>query len=135
MGVQWRTARLGVGGVGELVSETQTASLTDWLLACIAEDEAVARRVQEAPPSAVALLWGSVFPTPENRTPFDPARVLALCEAHRRIVEWHEPYRMASLDYCSSCGDVPQVDYPCPTLRALAVIYADHPDYRAEWAL
>ena len=44
----------------------------------------------------------------------DPARVLAECDAKRRIVE-----RRNHLDG--------------PTLRALAAVYADHPDWREEW--
>lgn len=60
----------------------------------------------------------------------DPARVLAECEAKRRIVEWHrclddwEP-RGA----CNDCADT----FPCRTLRALATIHADHPDYDESW--
>lgn len=50
----------------------------------------------------------------------DPARVLAECEATRRIVEWattegHEQWGVG------------------PVLNLLALPYADHPDYRAEW--
>jgi len=28
----------------------------------------------------------------------------------------------------------PGADWPCPTLRAFAAVYAGHPDYRPEWA-
>lgn len=87
----------------------------------------------------------------------DPAYVLADCAAKRRIVELHRPYRYAndfqaavfdSLedaqaadadrdwdDDCSSCGrwDEYPVASPCPTLRALALPYVDHPDFREEW--
>jgi hypothetical protein len=31
---------------------------------------------------------------------------------------------------CSTCGDVP---WPCDTVRLLAIVFADHPDYRNEW--
>lgn len=66
---------------------------------------------------------------------WDPARVLAECEAKRRIVEEHgakgELHR-----YCQTCGgtDYP-VDWPCDTLRLLALPYASHPDYDPAWQL
>jgi hypothetical protein len=51
----------------------------------------------------------------------DPARVLAECEAKRRIVDSEgSPYVE---------GHVPATR----TLRFLALPYADHPDYRQEW--
>jgi hypothetical protein len=48
----------------------------------------------------------------------DPARVLAECEAKRRIVEMHA-YQ--------------EEHFTPDELRALALPYADHPDYREEW--
>lgn len=65
----------------------------------------------------------------------DPARVLAECEAKRAIAELHEDLldedqggNLRS-DGCYSC-DAP---WPCSTLRALALPYADHPDYDEDW--
>ena len=46
------------------------------------------------------------------------ARVLAVCEAKREIVDWHG----LTLEHDA-----------CRTLRALALPYADRPDYREEW--
>lgn len=126
------------------MSEKQTLTLTDFLLARIDEDEDEAKAAMGPANSPMGddaadeVLWmarneGVAEAGIEHFARHDPARVLAECEAKRRIVEAHGPYRMASLGYCSSCGDVPQVAYPCPTLRALAAIYADHPDYRVEW--
>jgi hypothetical protein len=51
-------------------------------------------------------------------------RSLADCEAKRRIVRMHQPPTICGWD----CRDG-----RCPTLRALALPYADHPDYREEW--
>jgi hypothetical protein len=72
-----------------------------------------------------------------------PARVLAECEAKRRIIEEHAPDKGYELDTCHRCADwedpgwdhepPPSVVYPCLTLRALALPYASHPDYRDEW--
>lgn len=61
----------------------------------------------------------------------DPARVLAECEAKRRIVELHAEY--ADFGDCSTCGDVPQVEYPCETLRVLASVYANRPGFDPAW--
>lgn len=75
----------------------------------------------------------------------DPARVLATCKAHRAIVEEHGSREVASLDretwgqpflVCRRCHEgVRQVVAPCPTLRALASIWADHDSYDERWAL
>lgn len=75
-------------------------------------------------------------------------RVLAECEAKRRILKEHAPIgggcrRCASWE--DSEGDNPDCDevpataippaawFPCVTVRLLALPYADHPDYREEW--
>lgn len=58
----------------------------------------------------------------------DPARVLADCEALRKVVELH----WADFDECRECH---ADDYPCPTLLALALPWRDHPEFREEWAL
>lgn len=73
-------------------------------------------------------------------------RVLAECAAKRQIVELHQP----DDDKCSVCSH--EIDYasdgyggeyyenrrtgddwPCATLRAIAAVYSDHPDYREDW--
>jgi Family of unknown function (DUF6221) len=72
----------------------------------------------------------------------DPARVLAEVDAKRRIIDDHKqgPRWNDKPDpvICYRCGDPPGYDYgymdsPCPTLRLLALPYADRPDYRDEW--
>lgn len=70
---------------------------------------------------------------------FSPERLLAECVAKRAIIEQAE--EATGLDMCVDndrlvgrrdmdaepyCGDV--------ILRALASVYADHPDYQQEWA-
>jgi hypothetical protein len=72
---------------------------------------------------------------------WDPARVLAEVEAKRRILEEHRlaSYRASwdeDQDICGTCRYDNGLDvypYPCPTVRLLALPYADHPDYRDEW--
>ena len=108
---------------------TETLTLSQFLLERIAEDEKVAR-------GAMALFHRN-----------DPARVLATCKAHRAIVEAHPVSTEYEAEYCMTCQwdvdcDAPKHDhqngageYPCPTLRALASIYADHPSFDPRWAL
>ena len=85
----------------------QTLTLAGFLAARIKEDEEAVRGVR-------APWWW------EN-TALDPARVLAECEAKRRIVEHCEVDHLVA-----SPGD-PYV------LQLLALPYADHSDWREEW--
>lgn len=134
------------------MSETVTMTLTDFLLARIAEDEAVAREHRRILTEQIER--GTYLPghEPEVNGERDlhvidgnmdspaieigSARVLAECEAKRRIVAL---YREAS----ESAQDARAQDegnaYDCATdyiesaLYALALPYAAHPDYRDEW--
>ena len=141
-------------------------TLTDFLLARIAEDEAAAREAQEWTYQQEAEWWaegewwlegvcmstigsghtGSHIvgysysdQTAEHIARHDPARVLAECEAKRRIAEEHvNEGALDGLSYCGTCEDRRKHDaanWPCVTIRALAAVYADHPDYREEWRL
>jgi hypothetical protein len=112
------------------MSEVATLTLTEFLLARIAEDEAGAINyahfeIRDGIPGTYAI----------------PERVLAECEAKRRIVGEHQRTRRSQeytyiegyIDPCITCGQVRPRKYPCATLRALALPYAAHPDYRKEW--
>lgn len=106
-------------------------TLTEFLLARITEDEARA-------PDAIKYLIDDYYQV------FTPERIVGECTAKRQIVELHgelltmrgEPY-----GYCRMCAEneeadwdgAPPVAWPCPTLRHLASVYADHPDYREDW--
>lgn len=136
-------------------------TLTDFLLQRIAEDEAVARRAidpsygtdnaghwvfVEFPyegewprnPSEARgeSLAGSDWCIHANR--HDPARVLAECEAKRRIVELHtgvhecvgEKYGDPQACVYVSPGFMHEDD---PTLRLLTLPYAGHPEYDERW--
>lgn len=87
---------------------TQTLTITEFLLARIAEDEA----------------WAD-------------SRNAAECTAKRKIVElhrgWSDDVRGWCCDLCFQ-SDADPAFSPCGTVAALAAIYSDHPDYRAEWA-
>jgi Family of unknown function (DUF6221) len=67
----------------------------------------------------------------------DPARVLREVEAKRKILAEHRLDDMVP-GVCYRCRyGVPahweSTPYPCPTLRALAAVYAGHPDYDPAW--
>lgn len=124
------------------------SDLTDFLLARIAEDAAVARRAAEIdaaqppeyrPAEPISLTddftWGQ-----SGTVEMSAARFLAECEAKRRIVAQHRlsPDPEPDDDWlgiCTMCTDTgPEAQgWPCDTLKALASVYAEHPDYREEW--
>ena len=166
-------------------------TLTEFLLARIAEDEAAARACVYPPhdgykPHPELSRWfyregGEVeyVQTPEmlahkyperlyvtcdgeGLTPavgevhgehiarHDPARVLAECEAKRRIIERGPSecggyqsehglgthYPAEGWSYCDGCSAAESADLDWQwIMRHLATVYADHEDYRAEWAL
>jgi hypothetical protein len=99
-------------------------TLADFLLARIAEDEGWAGGIHEEDCDPPGCTCG------------DPARVLAECEAKRRIVELHDRGHECSqydhhgeVDSCTYAHDFDD----CSTLRLLALPYASHPDYQTEW--
>ena len=122
-------------------------TLTEFLLARIAEDEAVAERggFHNGKGTFANDNYGCLL--------VQPSRVLAECEAKRAIIALHEieveKVSLAPFDQttgepvppefdvtCNLCGWVS--DNPisgCDTQRALALPYADHEDYRDEWKL
>jgi hypothetical protein len=147
------------------VSQTVTMTLTEFLLARIAEDEAAAKAAQyvtaddlsdhHEPRWWVKEEHGRIYAggwlrvvdggAPAGERSFvntaalphiarhDPARILAECAAKRRIVDMHgdsEPGRYVDdPPECTRCDE----PYPCEDLRAIALPFADHPDYREEW--
>jgi Family of unknown function (DUF6221) len=123
--------------------------LADFLLARIAEDEAMARHAALRDPAwSIAepspALWGddprdsvvlaggkpiaSCNPeyggglVAEHIAHWDPERVIAECEAKRRVVEQFSLTRTMTGTAAVT-----------PLLRLLGLPYADHPDYREEW--
>lgn len=152
-------------------------TLTEFLLARIADDEAYALDaigeyarhsaswgtpstgvVDLGDPDVDGLIPFGDGPVAEHVAHWDPARVLAECEAKRAIIalhdEWpvliesepeYEPglhdtsmtYRMTKAvdlatrrEYVRRFGAEPMTT---PMLRAMASVYADHPDYAEEW--
>ena len=137
-------------------------TMIEFLLARIAEDEAVARTLlrdlemqieaygfvadKGGPFTPSRMLAAQLWAHYDGQTQWrnfargqhiatlaSPARVLAECEAKRRIVELHSSQQGMRYGYCEQCwdGNTP-LPYPCLTLRILAQPYAEHPDYRVE---
>ena len=60
----------------------------------------------------------------------DPARVLRDVEAKRLLLRGHEP----EIHRCDG-GDFAQGHADCRIKTALALAYADHPEFREEWKI
>ena len=124
-------------------------TLTEFLLARITEDEAVAVRLcpGRSPDNghwnANSFEFDGVHdrPTTKHIVRHDPARVLAECEAKRKIVElydlrmsepspWDDKSEFTPMPLG---GNGPETYYE--VIQLLASVYADHPDYLPEWAL
>ena len=117
-------------------------TITEFLLARIAEDEAAAKAA--APWSTGSRHEGQPLDWSIHFDRWSPARVLAECKAKRAIIELHAPVRDEGWLsgeandhlWCGSCGSIDDSPepYPCDTLKALAAVYAEHSEYRQEWA-
>ncbi|MBG0828533.1 hypothetical protein HS041_12215 [Planomonospora sp. ID67723] len=60
----------------------------------------------------------------------DPRDVIARCEAELRIIGLHSAMPGQHPDFCWH----DKHELPCPTVRLLALPYADRPGYLPEWA-
>lgn len=133
---------------------TVTPTLAEFLLARIAEQEAVARAVPVGeinvppahwsvsghPPDAGKVLMGTAvdfaLPSPEvaaHVARHDPAHVLAQCEAHRRIIDaYRASTQLPEQGHHNLIGGAIQGTYET-VLRELAAAYDKHPDYDRSW--
>lgn len=138
--------------------------LIEFLTARLAEDEAIARAVDDnSPPwtgewivrDARALGtrngWCLAYPHDgrefapgliEHIARHDPARALREVEAKRAVIELHgraesHPHGCVVCSLANeSCGCVGTwaEGWPCETIKRMAGVWHDHPDWRAEWA-
>jgi hypothetical protein len=126
------------------MTETQQVTLADFLLARIAEDESLAKKA-----SGDWLIFGDRprwaklgFEAGDLAETFYWKRVLAECESKRQIVAWCTKRKMISVGMLDTDPSDPANFIPgdyahatdVPVLRMLALAYADHPNYRSEWA-
>ena len=116
----------------------RATDLVEFLLARIAEDEAVAaelgelwlmvadadrRRLDAGVREGMSSVFGVAHGAPASSA---PARLVAELDAKRRIVEFCSGQVSADGRHGSST-------YGISVLLLLALPYADHPDYRPEW--
>lgn len=116
-------------------------TLTEFLLARIAEDKKAATKIlgylRSYEVIDVLLSRTENAVTTSERVPITPpARVLAECEAKRRIVEqasWTGPKDSLRDRLLGPAADEAYRQGIMTALRLLSVPYADHPDYLPEW--
>lgn len=73
-------------------------------------------------------------PTAAFLVSMHPARVMAECETKRKLLHEHREMQERGNPVCARCDDDGfGVAWPCLTTRLIALVYADHPDYREEW--
>lgn len=121
-------------------------TITDFLIARIAEDETVAtdwRHLRSRGEDKVRVLGGGTG----YEAWCDPTRVLAECKAKRTIIDLHTPLSegWSKTWGCERCqwddgriiGEGERGEgrdhYPCETICVLAAVYSEHPDYQPEW--
>jgi hypothetical protein len=113
------------------------SDLTAFLLARLAEDEneigphwIEERRDEGAGPNGIG--WADVGGISDVLMS-SQHRALREVQAKRFIVGEHggrDPWRV---DPCDAHDPVTMATVPCDTLKALAAVYADHPDYDEAW--
>lgn len=132
------------------------SDLVAWLLAQLADDEAVARAATRGPwfDDRSVANDGFVVMSPNTQVSksfydesaenaahiarHDPARVLAEVEASRKIIALHVDVDFGTFEgigAVSMCRECRDQRGPCPTLRALAAVFASRPGYDPRWAL
>jgi hypothetical protein len=124
-----------------------TMTIVEFLTARLDEDEAVALAAKGHP-----LFDGTGIITGRNESVVigshlathiarhAPDHVLADIAAKRAILDLHQPFSLDTdpVTGCKTCSyrnqwDELQIQWPCPTVRLLASVYAEHPSYRREW--
>jgi hypothetical protein len=125
--------------------EIQMDTLREFLLERILEEEALAQAAIDAHPPLHA--WDLADDADgAHFNHWNPWRVLSSCVAKRLIIAAHrdvgagvdrraDPDRTLKAHACSTCGQYDEyaIEWPCYTLRVLALDWVDHPAYRQEW--
>lgn len=113
----------------------------------LAEDEEVARA--SAPRRYVGTSMTNLRSAePESRALREVEAKRAIVRTHQQVVFTDRALGLVDVEVCAVCHSmyvgeddwadshepvVVQEPFPCVTVRALATVYADHPDYREEW--
>lgn len=100
-------------------------TITEFLEARIAEDEAQAKESQHYEDD----IW-------ETAGWWNPTRVLAECAAKRKLIAISEEVERMDYQITQEWGGSGEaIDGTADDmLKAMASVYADHPDYQQEWA-
>ena len=104
---------------------TANEALTEFVLARVAEDESIAQGVIDAAARLYSgaeldkYLWDADVESDAGFVAIGAGRILRECAAKR-----------VAVDYYLNDDDT----IMAATVTAMAAIYADHPDYRSEWA-
>jgi hypothetical protein len=118
-------------------------TLVEFLLARVVVDEAAARTAQDVR-ATMGNADGEMWVVTGADTPvgvsYDPAQVLAECQARRAIIELHRYGHECSGFYDNGGRINPSVGWasdpdPCDTLCLLAEPFKDHPDFSSEWLI
>ena len=120
-------------------------TLRDFLLARLLEEETLAQAAIDAHPDGHTWTDEGDADT-AHLARWNPWRVLSACVGKRLIIAAHrdvgpgldrraEPDRSLKARACSTCGQYDEyaIEWPCYTLRVLALDWFDHPAYRIEW--
>jgi len=108
----------------------RVVTIGEFILARVADDEFLARHIatRRAPRCGIA---GAAEVARIDT--WDPARVLAQCSVRRKLVVEHRVAGLVPGSARCGCGGPGPACPPCLTMRALALEWADHPDYEATW--
>lgn len=115
-------------------------TLTEFLLARLADDERVARGLDDRDDTVESGLEVHDEPGLGAELVISKTRLLAECEAKRRLVELHSGdaewcgYSHGGMGTHGDMGYGPEpLPVDCDTIKVLALPYADHPDYDTAW--
>ncbi|NEW42743.1 hypothetical protein GV794_02050 [Nocardia cyriacigeorgica] len=119
-------------------------TIEEFIEARLAEDEGAARAADEdwhtdvvVGVDAEGTLGSAAY---EHMVAHDPARALRQVAAMRAVVGRRAGEHRNDAGICETCRsydyrrDYDPAPWPCPTARAIASIWSDHPDYQQEWS-
>lgn len=152
----WR--RVGWEAMSE--ASAPPVSIVEFLTARLDEDAARLDRAAEAEaealrhdgmPDTTAQEIKDFWLDPETETEWprvlaDIAAKRAILDVHKIYVEgkrespnikysetWKPDVGCVNCDWDNDCAAIEDNGYPCETVKLLASVYSDHPDYRQEW--
>ena len=113
--------------------------IVEFILDRIAEEEGLAEGALDHLPLVSISTGGpddGASPIEQFVGHWNPWRVLSQCMLQRHLVKTHRPLLdAAGRMRCGTCDDPGAGSWPCPSTLLVANQWADHPEFRAEWAL